>query len=193
MNFASLIRDNDKPSIHNWFIFAPILLSIVTGLIFTDPETLVGLALVNMALCMAGLVLDARMLREHDIAAPSMWWLLLPLGYWIVRYNRLKTKGFWAGLVLTYVITMVVGTLGALALDGSMGEKAIARSACGAATQVFMENSMPNSCVTLTLDSEYSTNKWRASFVDTKHLNWAAKVEYVESEGMVYISDIRRK
>jgi hypothetical protein len=193
MNFASLIRDNNKPAIHNWFLFGPILLTIVTGLIFSDPDTLVGLALVNAALCMAGIVLDSRLLRANDVTPPSIWWVLFPLGYWIVRTRRLGTKAFWLGLVLTYAITIVVGALGAMALDSATSETKIAKLACGAATQVFMENSMPNSCVELKLENEYVPNKWRASFVDTRHLTWAAKVEYVSGEGMVYISDIRRK
>lgn len=193
MNFAAMVRDSNKPTIHNWFIFGPILLSSITGLIFADPETLVGLTLVNAALCAAGIVLDARLLRANAVTPPSLWWVLLPVGYWIVRTRRLGTRSFWLGLVLTYLITIVASALGAMVVGSGMSETNIAKTACGAATQVFMENEMPNSCVELKLENEYVPNKWRASFVDTRHLNWSAKVEYVESEDMVYISDIRRK
>jgi len=61
-----------------------------------------GLAIVVVTVTVLLVILDARTLRSRGLASPSVWWMLLPLVYLVMRVVRVGRAS--VGLVLTYLL-----------------------------------------------------------------------------------------
>ncbi len=64
-----------------------------------------GLAVVGFAMTFLLARQDIRQLKDTGYRAPSLWWVLLPLIYFVVRMVRVGLRG--AGMVVTYLLSAV--------------------------------------------------------------------------------------
>ena len=64
-----------------------------------------GLAVVGFAMTFLLARQDVRQLKETGYRAPSLWWVLLPLLYFVVRMVRVGLRGL--GMVVTYLLSAV--------------------------------------------------------------------------------------
>ncbi|MCU1410267.1 MAG: hypothetical protein JWR04_974 [Rhodoglobus sp.] len=64
-----------------------------------------GLAMVGFAMTFLLARQDIRQLKDSGYRPPSLWWVLLPLLYFVVRMVRVGLRG--AGMVVTYLISAV--------------------------------------------------------------------------------------
>ncbi len=64
-----------------------------------------GLAIVGFAMTFLLARQDIRHLLQRGYRAPSLWWVLLPFFYFVVRMVRVGARG--AGMVVTYLLSFV--------------------------------------------------------------------------------------
>ncbi len=64
-----------------------------------------GLAVVGFAMTFLLARQDIRQLKDSGYRPPSLWWVLLPLLYFVVRMVRVGLRG--AGMVVTYLLSAV--------------------------------------------------------------------------------------
>ncbi|CAN5150122.1 hypothetical protein BH09ACT5_BH09ACT5_07770 [soil metagenome] len=76
------------------------LLSIVNPLLVQG-----GLSVVGFVLTLLLARLDIRQLRARGYRAPSLWWVLLPFVYFLIRMVRVGVRG--AGMTVTYLLASV--------------------------------------------------------------------------------------
>ena len=64
-----------------------------------------GLGIVGFAMTYLLARQDVRQLKDNGYRPPSMWWVLLPFGYFVVRMVRVGVRS--AGMAVTYLLSFV--------------------------------------------------------------------------------------
>ncbi|MBX3099725.1 MAG: DUF2510 domain-containing protein [Salinibacterium sp.] len=83
-----------------------LLIAGMTVLAIVNPLLVQGgLALVGFAMTFLLARQDVRNLTERGFRAPSVWWVLLPFLYFVVRMGKVGVRGL--GMLVTYLLSFV--------------------------------------------------------------------------------------
>lgn len=167
MSSADFDADSLNPSlpikgkIHDWFIFAPLVLSFI-GFFIPNTELLNAICIFTSAVATYYFVSKDRamLLRANYDAPAQIWWLIIPVYIWkrttVTNGNR---QSFWL-YVLLYSCIIALSWHQVNRTD----ETSIAESACNTVTKISVENDGVDSpvCLRVVLEDEVTTNNWKA-------------------------------
>lgn len=182
MKLNDMIRDSKLPAIHNLYLFGAMVACGMLDLIPLSDDYYWVILLASIIINSVAIHRDAAMLEANGVEAPSTWWFIFVPVYWVKRYRKLRTGGFWAGLVLALVVSFGFSFIG---ID-NYNEKMIAETACEISTDILKD--LDVTCVKATLTNEVADNMWHATVLDSEGDQWRAVVTYNEKTDYIEVN-----